>query len=233
MIRGLKVLAVIPARGGSKGLPDKNILQFNGKPLIVWTIIESKKSKYIDRVVLSSEDDHIIKISKENNLDVPFIRPQSLSHDNISGLDVVLHTIEEINGFDIIVVLQPTSPLRSVNDIDNTIKRLIDEKANACITLKESGKSPYWMFELDSKDKLIPVIKTNELITIRQELPKTFEVNGAVYVARTNWFVKNKLFINDETIAYVMPPERSIDIDTLYDFNFAEFLHKKLKRLSV
>jgi CMP-N,N'-diacetyllegionaminic acid synthase len=233
MIHGLKVLAVIPARGGSKGLPDKNILQFNGKPLIVWTIIESKKSKYIDRVVLSSEDNHIIKIAKENDLEVPFIRPQSLSQDNTSGLDVALHTIKKINGFDIIVVLQPTSPLRSVHDIDNTIKKLIDENAYACVTLKESSKSPHWMFELDSKERILPVIKTDELITIRQKLPRTYEINGAVYVARVDWFMKNKMFINAETLAYVMPPERSVDIDSLYDFTFAEFLHNKNKRVRV
>ena len=226
MINKKKVLAIIPARGGSKGLPGKNILPFINEPLIAHSISQANKSNYIDRLVLSSEDSEIIKVAKNYNIDIPFVRPKYLSKDATSGLDVALHAVQNILGYDIVVLLQPTSPLRLAIDIDTCIEKLINKKANACVSVSETNKSPHWMFELNEHENFIPVIKTDSLITIRQELPKTYAINGAVYVANIDWYVEKKVFINDETIAHIMPSERSVDIDSKLDFLFAEYLYK-------
>lgn len=231
LINKQKVLAIIPARGGSKGLPRKNILPLADKPLIAHSIIQANQSKYIDKIILSSEDEEIIKISKNYNIDVPFVRPASLSDDMTSGLDVVMHAIKEIPGYDITVLLQPTSPLRTSKDIDSCIKQLVDSNSKACVSVAESSKSPFWMYELSKEKKFIPLIKDIPLITVRQKLPKTYAINGAVYVAYTEWFKEKKEFINDKTIAYIMPKERSVDIDSKEDFLFVEFLLDKNKRL--
>ena len=224
MINKQKVLALIPARGGSKGLPRKNILSFSGKPLIAHSIAQANKSKYIDKLILSSEDEEIINISKNYEIDIPFVRPKSLSEDAVSGLDVVLHSVENIVGYDLVVLLQPTSPLRTTEDIDKCIEKLISKNVNACVSVVETSKSPYWMFELNEHENFIPVIKNVPLVSIRQNLPSTYAINGAVYVAKIDWFIKKKEFITDETIAYVMPKERSVDIDTKEDFLYAQYL---------
>ena len=137
-----------------------------------------------------------------------------------------MHAIKKISGYNIVVSLQPTSPLRISKDIDRCIEKLVDRKANACVTVAETSKSPYWMYQLSKDDKFIPVVQGQSLITIRQKLPKTYAINGAVYVADIEWFLQKKEFINDETVAHIMPPERSIDIDSKYDFIFAEYLQK-------
>ena len=227
MINKQKVLGIIPARGGSKGLPRKNILPFANKPLIVHSINQANKSKYIDKLILSSEDQKIIDICKSYKIDIPFIRPKSLSQDETSGLDVVFHAVENMQGYDIVVLLQPTSPLRTFKDIDKCIEKLINRDVNACVSVVETSKSPYWMFELNEHENFIPVVKNTPLVSIRQNLPRTFGINGAVYVAKIDWYKKTKEFINEETIAYIMPKDRSIDIDTKEDFLFAEYLIEK------
>ena len=224
MINKQKVLAIIPARGGSKGLPRKNILPLANEPLIAHSINQANKSKYIDKLILSTEDEEIIKVSKNYEIEIPFIRPKSLSEDAISGLDVVLHAVENILGYDLVVLLQPTSPLRLAIDIDTCIEKLINRNVNACVSVVETSKSPYWMFELNEHENFIPVIKDVPLVSIRQELPRTYAINGAVYVAKINWFIQKKEFINDETIAHIMPAERSVDIDSQFDFDYAELL---------
>jgi len=227
LINKQKILGIIPARGGSKGLPRKNILSLANQPLIAHSIDQANQSKYIDKLILSSEDQEIIDICKSYKIDIPFKRPKSLSEDGTSGLDVVLHAVENIVGYDLVVLLQPTSPLRHAKDIDNCIEKLINRNVNACVSVVETSKSPYWMFELNEHQNFIPVIKNVPLVSIRQELPITYAINGAVYVAKINWFIQKKEFITDETIAYVMPKDRSVDIDTKEDFLFAEYLFSK------
>lgn len=229
MISKQKVLGIIPARGGSKGLPRKNILPFANKPLIVQSINQANKSKYIDKLILSSEDQKIIDICKSYKIDIPFIRPKSLSQDETSGLDVVFHAVENMQGYDIVVLLQPTSPLRTFKDIDKCIEKLINRDVNACVSVVETSKSPYWMFELNEHENFIPVVKNTPLVSIRQHLPRTFAINGAVYVAKIDWYKKTKEFINEETIAYIMPKQRSVDIDSKEDFLFAEYLFSNKK----
>ena len=161
MIKGKKILGIIPARGGSKGIPKKNIKSLLGIPLIAWTIKEAQKSKYIDKLILSSEDKEIISIAKKYGLEVPFLRPKELSRDDTIPIEVTLHALKQCPGFDLIVVLQPTCPLRIVEHIDSTIQKLIDLDAPACVSVSLPNKSPYWMYKIDSKERLVTLFPNN------------------------------------------------------------------------
>lgn len=228
MINGKSVLAIIPARGGSKGVPRKNIRQVAGKPLIAWTIEEAKKSRYINRLILSSEDAEIIKVAKKWGCEVPFIRPTELAQDNTPGVDVVLHAIQMLPGYDYVLLIQPTSPLRTVQDIDGCLEMCLESKAKACVSVTEVDKSPNWMYYLRSDNKMQPVLENNESYPCRQDHPKVYVINGAIYIADCNWLLDKRTFRSKETLAYVMPKERSVDIDDEMDIIFAEFLIEKL-----
>lgn len=172
MIEGNTVLAVIPARGGSKTLPRKNLRMASGKPLLAWTIEEAKKSRYIDRLILSSEDEEIIGVAKSLSCEVPFVRPAELAKDDVSALDTVLHAIKKLPGYDYAVLLQPSIPLRSVEDIDGCLEHCLRHDANACVSVVVPDKSPYWMFTLDHNQRLIPLIKTTKTISNGRTCPR-------------------------------------------------------------
>ncbi len=225
MINGRSVLALIPARGGSKGLPGKNIFNVAGRPLIDWTIAAARESRYIDRVVLSSDDDEIVSVARNSGCDVPFKRPAELASDTASTLDVVLHALREIPGFDILVLLQPTSPQRTSADIDAACELYVDTGSESCVSVKEAEESPYWMFSLSPEKMLDPVVPPLPNIFRRQDLPVTYVLNGAIYIAGVNQLMRNRTFIMSKTAAYVMPKERSIDIDTMADLTeFVKFV---------
>lgn len=221
---GKKFLFIIPARGGSKGVSRKNIRDLAGKPLITWTIEEAKKSKFADQIILSSEDKEIIQVAKKHGCEVPFIRPKELAQDDTPGINPVLHAIDQCPGFDYVVLLQPTSPLRTVEDIDGCIQYYLDNHANACVTLKEAEESPYWMYTKNNEGQLTNLIPQETLITRRQDLPKVYVLNGAIYVATVEFLRQNKSFLTEETIGYVMPEERSYDIDSEMDFKVCELI---------
>lgn len=228
MIFGKSVLAVIPARGGSKGVLRKNIRIAAGKPLIAWSILEAQKSKYVDRLILSSEDEEIISIARQWKCDVPFIRPAELATDDISGIEPVLHALRSLpEQYDYVVLLQPTSPLRIAEDIDGCIRRCVLKDSPACVTVTEPDKSPYWMFYINDWERIVPLIQQEKIVLLRQDLKNVYVLNGCVYVAEIDWLLKNKKFITEETVAHVMPKERSIDIDTELDLAFCEFLLKR------
>ena len=227
MIGGKTILAIIPARGGSKGIPRKNIRLLGNKPLIAWTIEEAKNSKYIDRLILSSEDEEIIEIAKKWGCEVPFVRPPELAQDNTSGIEPVIHAINNMERkYDYVVLLQPTSPLRTVGDIDGCIEKCVQEDALSCVSICQAEHSPYWMYILSEQGKMQKLIEA-ENYTCRQDLPVVYRLNGALYVARTEFVLKEKSFISDETIGYVMNPEHAVDIDTEVDFLLGELLIKK------
>jgi N-acylneuraminate cytidylyltransferase len=228
LINNKTVIAVILARGGSKGLPRKNIRHVGGKPLVVWTIEAGQKSKYIDRLILSSEDLEIINIAKKYNCEVPFVRPDYLAADDTKSIDVILDVLNKLQEkYDYVVLLQPTSPLRLPEDIDNAIKLCINQNVNACVSLTEPSKSPYWMFKLNVDGYLRQLIKQKARPHRRQDLPKSYAVNGAVYIAKVGWLSRTKNFLTDETIAYLMPTERSVDIDSEIDLVLCDALLKK------
>ena len=228
MINDKKVLAIIPARGGSKEVPRKNIREVGGKPLIAWTIEEAKKSKYIDRLILSSEDEEIIKVAKAWGCEVPFVRPMELAQHDTPGIEPVLHAIETLpEKYDYVVMLQPTSPLRKAGDIDGCIEHCIQNEAPACVSVTEPNKNPYWMFTIDKKGQLNSFITAERLIARRQDLPKVYALNGAVYVAHIEWLLKNKSFVSNKTMSYIMPAKRSLDIDTEFDVELLQYLLRK------
>ncbi len=217
MIAGRRVLALIPARGGSKGLPGKNILPVGGRPLIGWTVEAAKQSRYIDRVVLSSDDDKIIAAARACGCDVPFRRPAELATDTTPMIDVVLHALEALGEYEIVALLQPTSPLRTAADIDAACAMLEDDGVPACVSVSPVEQSPYWMYRLGTDRRMTPLIDIGSQATRRQDLPEVYALNGAVYVARASWLRQHRTFVTPDTFAHVMPQERSIDIDTAAD----------------
>jgi len=229
MIRTRSVLAIIPARGGSKGVPRKNIRELAGKPLLAWTIEEAKKSKYIDRIIVSTEDEEIAEVARQWGGEVPFMRPSSLSRDDTPGIDPVLHAISVLPGFEYVVLLQPTSPMRTSKDIDACLEHCLDESANACVSLTLTDKSPYWMYQVTDEGELKPVVIPDKPVLRRQDAPDVYVLNGAVYVAKTSWLQETQSFLHKETIGYVMPKERSIDVDTEMDFCILETIIRKKK----
>lgn len=228
MIAGHTVLGLIPARGGSKGLPYKNLRNLGGKPLLAWTIEAALESRCIDRIVLSSDDKEIIETALRYGCEAPFIRPSSLATDDASTMDVVRHALRTIGShYEYIILLQPTSPFRTGEDIDCCLDLCISQNAPACVSVTECPKSPYWMYSIIDGGRLKPVIALKDRPQRRQELPKAFVLNGAIYVARTEWLSKQNSFVQNETLAYVMPQERSLDIDTLHDLRIAQLYLEK------
>ncbi|WP_205451066.1 cytidylyltransferase domain-containing protein [Salinibacter ruber] len=148
MINGQSVLGVILARGGSKGLPRKNIRDLAGKPLIAWTIEAGHESEYLDRLILSSDDEEIMTVAEEHGCEVPFRRPDELAQDDTPSMDALLHALNQVESHDYVVLLQPTSPLRTADDIDATIARCHQNEGMPCVTVTETDKPPQWMFTL-------------------------------------------------------------------------------------
>ena len=221
MIDSKKVLAVIPARQGSKGLPGKNNRMLAGKPLLGWTIAAAQNSQFIDRLVLSSNDSLAMDYARSVNCEVPFSRTEELSSDTVAGVDVVIDAVNRCPGFDYVLLLQPTSPLRTSEDIDESLRFIMECKATTCISIVESLSNPHWMYYRNSKNELTQVLG-GQIITRRQELPLVYEPNGAIYIADIKYLLDERSLITTDTVGYEMPRDRSIDIDDLDDFNAAE-----------
>jgi len=221
LIDGLRVLAIVPARGGSKGLPRKNVLDLGGRPLLAWTLAAAQASRYLDRCVVSTDDEEIAAVARAHGGDVPFIRPAELATDAASAQDVLEHALRQLPGFGIVVILQPTSPLRSSNDIDGAIETLQEHHAPSCVSVVEPGKSPYWSYRVDENNRLTPLLDPAFSRMRRQDLPQTYVLNGAVYAAHTQWLLDNRGALGDGTVPYVMPAERSVDIDSAFDLELA------------
>ena len=227
MIHNNKVLGIIPARGGSKGLPGKNLKNLGGKPLIAWSIGEVKKSKYIDRCIVSTDDEGIAQVAKKYGCEVPFIRPVELATDDANSNDVILHALDILqDNYDIVTVLQPTSPLRKTEDIDYALEFMIEKNAQAVVSVCKSNKPIKWHFTIERDHTIKPVYLSEKIISNRQEHLPTYIPNGALYIAQTDYFKKEKTFYTDQTLAYVMLPGKSVDIDNQIDFLVAEALIK-------
>jgi CMP-N,N'-diacetyllegionaminic acid synthase len=217
-----RVLAVIPARGGSRGVARKNVRDLAGKPLIAWTIEEASRSQHIDRLILSSEDAEIMSIARTYGCEVPFTRPADLARDDTPGVMPVLHALEALPGYDIVVLLQTTSPMRTAADIDGCIEQLVESGAGACVSVTPAERSPYWMFTMDSRGIMEPLLRADSRAHRRQDLPSVYALNGAVYAAKCEWLLEHKTFVTPETVGFVMPQERSLDIDTELDLRIAQ-----------
>lgn len=223
-------LAIIPARGVSKGVPRKNVRLLFGKPLIAYTLEIALVSKLVDRVVVSTEDEEIAEVSKKYGAEV-ISRPPELAQDDTPSLPVYQHAIRHLEKMEdyrpeIIVILQPTSPLRIVEDIDMAIEEFLEAKYDSIVSVCEVEHPPQWMYTL-AGNRLKPVIKDQEKVTRRQDAPKVYRLNGAVYVTRREIIMKENRLLGRDTRAHIMPLERSVDIDTELDFKLADLLMRE------
>ena len=221
MFKNKTFLAIIPARGGSKRLPRKNILNLCGKPLISWSIEAGLKSKYIDKVVVSSDDTEILNISNELKVQV-IKRPDELASDTSTSFDAVKHAIDNLESYEYILLLQPTSPLRNENHIDKAIEILKEKNADAVISVCEMNHNPLWSNTLDDSLSMEGFISNNLLNNRSQDLKKYYRLNGAIYLCKTDKLLKEKsFFLKKNIFAYVMNSNNSIDIDRKEDFELA------------
>lgn len=226
MYQGKTVLALITARGGSKGIPDKNIKCLAGKPLINWTVDAAKQSAYIDRLILSSDDDNIMQQALAAGCEVPFKRPAELAQDSSSSMDAIVHALEQLTvQYDYLLLLQPTSPFRTVTQIDAIIKQGIDSVADVTVSVTESKKHPAFMYTLEG-NKLVPAINIQQQKR-RQDMPKVYEYNGALYFASIPHLLQVKSYNGEGVSAFLMDALSSVDLDEPLDWEFAEHLVMK------
>lgn len=223
------MIALIPARGGSKGVPGKNIRYLDGMPLLAHTIGVAHKSAKIDRIILSTDSKEIAEIGIECGAEVPFMRPSELAQDDSLDIDNSIYTIERLNKefdgyYDRFVTLQPTSPLRTSEDIDNAINIFVEHNADAVVSVCEVPYCPEWLQKIDKNGNLTEWLDTEIALENRQKLETAYVPNGAVYVLKLATLKAKRTYYTDKTYPYVMPPERSIDIDTYFDFELAEFI---------
>jgi CMP-N,N'-diacetyllegionaminic acid synthase len=216
-------VGLIPARGGSKGIPRKNIKPLAGKPLIAWTIEAALRSQRLDRVVVSTEDEEIADVARRHGADVPFMRPAALAQDATPGVEPALHALSQIPECDALVLLQCTSPLRTSADVDESIALAERLDAPSVVSVTAPRDHPYWMFNLRERGRLEPLMDVPEVAS-RQDLPPVYAMNGAIYFARAAWLRSTKTFVTRESVGYVMPADRSVDLDTPVDWTLAELM---------
>ena len=236
MYRNKKILAVIPARGGSKGLPRKNIKEMLGTPLIGWTIKQAKNSKYVDSVVVSTDDKEIAAIARQLGGSVPFLRPSELAKDSTPTYDVLADLVKKsTEEYDILVLLEPTSPLRKKDDIDTALKQLIDnyEKYDSVVSVGKVHMENPHICKLIEKNKVVPLIKTNKNITQRQELKDVYFPYGVIYASKLKKLMATQSFYQKKTMPYFIERWQNYEIDDIYDFICIESIMKeKLKKTS-
>lgn len=228
MVNGCKILALIPARGGSKGIKNKNIINLCGKPLLAYTVEAATKSKYIDDVIVTTDSAGIAEVAVRYGANVPFFRPESLAQDTSTTLDAVLHAIEEMKkqqkSYDILVLLQPTSPLRDVRDIDLAIETFWNNNRQPLTAVSEVDEHPILMRTINEDGTMKNLINVGSTCR-RQDMPPIFKVNGSIYINNIIELNPNTSF-NDNIIPYVMKKEHAVDIDEMEDLHFAEMYMK-------
>ena len=219
MIGARRVLAVIAARGGSKGVPGKNILPVGGRPLIGWTIAAARESTHVDRAIVSSDDEGILAVARDEGGETPYRRDAFLATDTATSVDVVLDAVERVPGYDIVLLLQPTSPLRTADDIDAALSLMARMDAPSCVSVCEALEHPWLMFRQDGEGRLGSYCTVPDGASLRrQDLPQAYVLNGALFAVQTARLAETRqFFIPGETVPYVMPIEKSHDIDTWDD----------------
>lgn len=222
----MKTIALIPARGGSKGIPRKNIKMIHSKPLIYWSIKAALKSKYIDRVIVSTDDEEIAEIAKSYSAEVPFMRPKELASDESPGIDPVIHALEMLPFVEDLLLLQPTSPLRQTFHIDEIFQLRENFKSDSAVSISPAKKHLDLFFKMNSKNIITP-ISNNFKALPRQKYPPLYTINGSLYLSSRNSILKNKSLFSPFTVGYIMSERYAVDIDTELDWEIAEFLMKK------
>lgn len=223
------MIAIIPARGGSKGLPGKNIRFLAGKPLIAHTIEAARRAKNISRIIISTDSEEIAEIAVQSGAECPFLRPAHLATDTSIAVDTYLYTIQELerieNGsIDEITVLLPTAPLRKPDDIDRAIQLFHDKKADSVISYCQEFHPISWHKYINDEGRLINIFDNN--LKNRQEEETTYFPNGSIYIFKKS-VLENHAYYTDKSYAYIMDRKSSVDIDNLDDFEYVEFLINK------
>lgn len=228
LIGDLKIVGLIPARGSSKGLPGKNIKEFVKKPLIAWSIEEALKSKYIDTVIVNTESKDIADIAKDYGAYVPFLRSKELAKDDSLMIDVINDFQKKLEddsqSYEIIILLQPTSPLRTAEDIDRSIEFFYKKEAQSVISVSENHN--YWWTSTLPDDFSMKDFSKNIINKPRQDLDQAYTLNGSICVLDWEFIRKSRSVFGDNTFAFLTRKESSIDIDDYSDFVYAEFLKK-------
>ncbi len=228
MIDGKKVIAIIPARGGSKRLPQKNILSLGGKPLIAWTIEAAKSSHYIDEIFVCTDDQKIADVASQFGIQVPELRPKDLSTDTATTQSVLFYNLEKHGrGADVVVLLQPTSPFRIANHIDEAIEYLVEKSAFSIVSVTPCEHPPQWANTLSINGSMKNFLQFEDSKR-SQDLGEFFRLNGAIYIYDIHkLLIEQNMSYRDDTFAYKMSNETSIDIDNKIDLDMAEFFVQK------
>jgi CMP-N,N'-diacetyllegionaminic acid synthase len=229
------ILGLITARGGSKGIPGKNITLVNGKPLIAWTIETALKSTSLSRVIVSTDDEEIARISLDCSAEVPFLRPKELAQDDSPHIPVIVHAIEWLESNsnerpDYVFLLEPTSPFRTVEDIENATRLVREKKADSVVGVCKAPSHPYFAKQITQDGRLENYGYRPEGYLYRQILPPVYVINGAVYLVRRDVIVEKNVLITENTYAYLMPAERSLNIDEPWDMYLADLIFRDRNR---
>jgi len=230
MVRGKKVIGIVPARGGSKGIPRKNIVPLGGKPLIAWTIEAALQAGSLDRLIVSTDDQEIAKVAAQCGGEVPFLRPSEIAQDDTSDFPVYRHTLNWLKqnegaGFDVVVWLRPTTPLRAAKDINNAIRILLGTDADWVRSMCRVEHHPYWMYKI-SRGAASLFHQRGDMTKHyrRQNLPRLYRLNGLVEATWARNILNDEYLYKGKIVPYVVPLERSVDIDGMMDIRLAEVL---------
>ena len=230
MYKNKKILAVIPARGGSKGVPRKNIIEVGGHPLIKYTIDCGKNSKYLDRVIISTEDLLIKRVAEENGGDVPFLRPKELAEDTSKTIDCIVHAVDTLESmeeeYDYVMVLQNTVPLRKSWHIDEAIEMIVDSNERSLVSISEVDEHPILMRTLNEDKTVRNLLQMNSTMR-RQDFPKFYKVDGAIYIQKLDKDFNLDTSLNDGKLGYVMDKKYTTDIDNYIDIKIVEYYLEK------
>ena len=230
----MKILGIIPARGGSKGIKDKNLIPLAGKPLIAWTIKCARDAGIFHRIIVSTDSKKISDVAQSYGAEVPFLRPAELATHKAGAIEVLIHSLKwlEEHGnetYDVVYYLQPTSPLRQPVDVKNSLETMIRKKAEAVVSVCEAEHHPLWAGPLPPDGNMAAFFSSDLHKKNRQELPPYYRLNGAIYCSKVESFLARKDWYGDKTYACIMTQERSADIDNLFDIALTEFLISKGK----
>ena len=227
------MLAVIPARGGSKSIPLKNLAVVGGQPLIAWTIKAAREASPVDRIVVTTDSTEIAEVARQCGAEVPFLRPASLAADDTPGIEPILHAVNWLGdhkqyGPELVMTLQPTSPLRTAADIEAAVELVCETDADAVVSVSLVKHHPSWMKCLDKEGRMTDFLADQPPVHRRQDLSPVYALNGAVYLARREVLLEQKTWFTVPTVAYIMPPDRSLDVDGPWDLHLADLILKDL-----
>jgi len=237
VLKNQKIICIIPARKGSKGLKDKNIKKLQNIPLIAWSILAAKKCKMIDEIIVSTDSKKISNIAKKYGANVPFLRPKNLATDRSSTFEVLKHAInfykKEKVFFDYVLLLEPTSPLRDYKDINFCLKKVLKKKIEAMVSVtKVIDQHPSFLYSLKKNNVLVPYLKNKKKLYLRrQDVDYLYYLEGSLYISKISTLLKKRTFYHEKTQAYIVDKWKSLEIDDIDDFNLAQFYTKKFNIL--